>query len=124
MCAKITNKQFEPIWNDDEEIKKTSKKKLPTKKVKDDIVKKEKIDVESEVKYENKIEINNTNKILSMRDILNKYIQENLHFKLYYNNKLLYDTKVSNIERPRLEIDFFTLYETKYYYKGIKIQKY
>jgi hypothetical protein len=106
---KLTNKQYEPIWDD--EVKKPVRKKSIKKEIKEIEIKEtteEKVVIEviSEPVFENKKE-NTKVRVFSMKDILSKYIDDKLDFKLYYNNILLYDTKASNISRPILDKDYF-----------------
>jgi hypothetical protein len=117
--VKISNKQFEPIWEETEE-KKITKKKQTTKKIVETVIE---TDIMSDVKFETIIEIEEPI-ILTMKDILSMYIKDNLQYKLYYNNVIIYDSKNSKYRSPVLMSDYFVIYDQRYYYKGMRIEKY
>lgn len=62
-------------------------------------------------------------KPLSLKDSYGVYLKEKNPFRIYLNGKVIYDSGKQNINVEFLE-DYFILGDSKYEYKGIKVEKY
>ena len=139
--AKISNKKYDEFWDkDDFNIKNTEDNKT---EIIDDVIKKqvdikEKKDIVKPKKKVKKIiekpkvvETNNVKektepKILvnqTTKEIYQMFIDNNEPYKIYYRGNIIFDSNKNN-NIPILDDTFFMLFNTKYFYRGIRFEKY
>ncbi len=90
--------------------------------------KKEFIDDDGNVFYKGKFS-HNINKVeivkLTNKDIYNQFIIENIPFRIFFRNELLFDTKTKLVkEYPIFNENDFILSGKNYIYRGIRIERY
>lgn len=150
--VKITNKKWNPIWDEklskieeekviikteEKEIKKPLKKVKKSKSIVEDKKTKNIQNIEEKVvknqSNDDSLEqINNSEYIISqviiddnvqsIQTICNKYLLSTDNFKIYYNNELIWERKYSEII-PIFNDNHFILWDKIYMYKGFRIKR-